>query len=120
MNKPQIIFPENGVHNAHLGKTIDRLIKGDTYRDLSTVCIIPTRGKVHVTVLQSWLGMIPAPNQKFVRIFGSNMEVGDSYNVMIDAILSNPELSKWKYILTLEEDNTPPPDGLMKLYESIE
>jgi len=34
--------------------------------------------------------------------------------------LSDPELSKWKYILTLEEDNLPPPDGLLKLYENIE
>jgi len=35
-------------------------------------------------------------------------------------ILANPELSTWKYMLTVEEDNCPPPDGLLKLYEGIE
>ncbi len=31
-----------------------------------------------------------------------------------------PELSTWKYILTIEEDNIPPPDGLLKLYEDMD
>ena len=34
-------------------------------------------------------------------------------------ILGHPELKNWKYLLTLEEDNIPPPDGLLKLYEGI-
>jgi hypothetical protein len=48
------------------------------------------------------------------------MEVGDAYNSAIELILNHPELSKWKYVLTLEEDNLPPPDGLLKLYESMD
>jgi hypothetical protein len=39
---------------------------------------------------------------------------------MIKGILANPELSKWKYILTLEDDNIPPPDAHIRLLESIE
>jgi len=58
-------------------------------------------------------------NQKFFRIFMTNMEVGDAYNAAIETILSNPELKNWKYVLTLEEDNMPPPDGLLKLYEGM-
>jgi hypothetical protein len=34
-------------------------------------------------------------------------------------ILDNPQLSQFKYLLTVEDDNIPPPDGLLKLYESI-
>jgi len=59
-------------------------------------------------------------NQKFLRIFVEKMEVGDAYNQAIEMILANEELSKWKYILTCEEDNLPPCDGLLKLYESMD
>ena len=45
-------------------------------------------------------------------------EVAVAYNVMIEQILSSP-LANWKYVLTLEEDNMPPPDGLIKLIEAI-
>jgi hypothetical protein len=48
------------------------------------------------------------------------MEVGQAYNSMIEMILNNSDLSKWKYILTIEEDNAPPADGLLKLYESMD
>lgn len=115
-------LPENfwvGRHNQDLDLSRGRLIQGSTYRDLSTICIIPTRGLVHYKVVQSWMGLMTPMNQKFFRIFISNMEVGEAYNAGIEMILANPELSKWKYILTMEEDNLPPPDGLLKLYESI-
>jgi hypothetical protein len=35
-------------------------------------------------------------------------------------VLENADLSAFKFILTLEEDNAPPADGLIKLYESID
>jgi hypothetical protein len=48
------------------------------------------------------------------------MEVGEAYNQAIKMILENPDLSKFKFILTIEEDNASPADGLLKLYESID
>src|SRR5205807_1856065 len=48
------------------------------------------------------------------------MDVADAYNVAIEAILEHPALSTYKYLLTLEQDNMPPPRGLIKLCESIE
>jgi hypothetical protein len=60
-------------------------------------------------------------NQRVVGpIFAKGMEVGEAYNETIRGILNDPNLSTWKYILTIEEDNLPPPDGLMKLYESMD
>jgi hypothetical protein len=60
-------------------------------------------------------------NQKVLGpLFAVGMEVGEAYNSVIEMILANPELSTWKYILTLEDDNMPPPDGLLKLYEHID
>jgi hypothetical protein len=108
-----------GGHNQNLDQSRARLIQGGTYKDLSTICIVPTRGLIHYKVVQSWMSLMTAMNQKFFRIFISNMEVGEAYNAGIEMVLNNPELSKWKYILTMEEDNLPPPDGLLKLYESM-
>jgi hypothetical protein len=119
--KPQIVIQNyQGNHNANLSESIERLEKGKGYRDLSTVCIVPTRGMIPAKVTQAWMGMIAPMNQKFTRIFAIGMEVGEAYSSTIETILGNPELSKWKYVLTLEEDNIPPPDGLIKLYEHID
>ena len=118
--KPQIVIPDLGAHNKDLEASRDRLFKGTTYRDLSTICIIATRGLIHAKVLQSWFGLMTAMNQKFIRLFAMGMEVGQAYNSMVEFILGHSDLSKWPYILTLEEDNMPPPDGLLKLYESMD
>jgi hypothetical protein len=110
-----------GLHNADLKATVERLNKGKTYRDLSTIIICPTRGMIPDRVVQSWMGLIRPMNQKCIGpIFFRGYEVGEAYNMAINFVLSNPELSKWKYILTIEEDNLPPPDGLLKLYESMD
>jgi len=119
--KPQIVIENyQGTHNADILQSVERLEKGKTYRDLSTICIVPTRGMISAKVTQAWMGMIPTMNQKFTRIFMIGMEVGEAYNSVIEMILANPELSKWKYVLALEDDNIPPPDGLLKLYENID
>lgn len=119
---PQIIIDSysGGHHNEDLQGSIDRLVKAGTYKDLSTICIIPTRGVVPARVVQNWWGLMAPMNQKFIRMFMIGMEVGVAYSTAIEQILANPDLSQWKYILTLEEDNIIPPDGLLKLIESIE
>jgi hypothetical protein len=72
-------------------------------------------------VVQSWMGLIRPMNQKCIGpIFFRGYEVGEAYNMAFNFILSNPVLSTWKYVLTIEEDNLPPPDGLIRLYESMD
>ncbi|MBP9669567.1 MAG: hypothetical protein KBE09_04750 [Candidatus Pacebacteria bacterium] len=120
--KPAVVV-ENlnlGLHNADLQATVERLNRGRTYQDLSTIIICPTRGMIPDRVVQAWMGMIRPMNQKVIGpIFIRGYEVGEAYNMAVQMILSNPDLSTWKYMLTVEEDNIPPPDGLLKLYESI-
>lgn len=119
--KPQIVIENyEGRHNSNLDVSTQRLETSKSYRDLSTICIVPTRGVIPAKVVQSWWAMMPAMNQKFIRIFMISMEVGAAYTAAIEQILANPELRNWKYILTLEEDNMPPPDGIVKLYESMD
>lgn len=120
MIQPQIIIPDSGLHNSNPTLSRDRLVRGSTYRDLSTICLIPSLGSIPTRVVQSWFGLMTAMNQKFIRMFLVGMEVSDAYSQAIEMILANPDLSKWRYVLTLEEDNIPPPNGLLELYESIE
>lgn len=119
MTEPAIYLGhEAGHHN-----TVDsdaRLKRSRSYKDLSTVIVIPTRGMIPARVVESWWGLMTPMNQPSTRLVVRGMEVGEAYNAAVEMILDHPVLSKWRYMLTLEEDNIPPPDGLLKLYESME
>lgn len=96
------------------------LIPGSTYKDNSTIVLVPTRGTIHHRVAGTLMTMLSPMNQKRSMMFCAGDEVGRAYDRMIKAILADPELSKWKYILTIEDDNIPPPDAHIRLLETIE
>lgn len=121
MTKPAIYMGgTGGIHNDHIEAANERLKRGKQYRDLSTVIVVPTRGVIPARVVESWMGLMTPMNNACYRMFVSGMEVGDAYNAAVETILAHPQLAKFKYLLTLEEDNIPPPDGLLRLYESID
>lgn len=144
-------------------KTVDQLLeqaafrdsfkvlpKGDTFKDLSTIIIIPTPGAVtekrklnckkcktlneyeHTSVMglnpvivESWKRLVKPMNVPILEMMVNGYEVGDAYNKAIEMILANPALNNFKYILTLEHDNIIPfipntQGPLMMLYEDIE
>lgn len=115
------IRPEDfeGLHNLSLEDSIKRLQKGRAYEDLSTIWMTVTRGSVPSAVLPSWFALQRPMNQGVANIFVENQEVGDAYNSAIEQLAKDPNLAHFKYLLTVEEDNMPPPDGLVKLLESI-
>jgi len=94
--------------------------RGSTFQDNSTVIIIPTRGMVHNKVVQSLMSMVAPMNTKRCIIWAEGDEVGKAYSKVIKEVLAHPDLSKWKYVLTLEDDNIQPPDAHIRLLESIE
>ena len=108
-----------GAHNTS-PKAIDRIAKSNAYRDLSTVWVTPTTNHRldDQVVFQSWMSVQKAMNQKFCQLCIGGAEVADAYNCAVDMILSDGP--KWKYMLTVEVDNLPPADGLLKLYESTD
>lgn len=115
------LFPDNvGFHNSNLSQTVSRLEKGSGYRDLSTICVIPTRGVIPAKVCTALWNLSSPMNGKFFKFCVEGKEVGQAYQEAVEMILANTELSKWKYMLTVEEDNLPPPDGLLKLYEHMD
>ena len=92
---------------------------GSSYLDNSTAIIIPTRGQIDQKIVNSWLNLMAPMNQKRCILFARGMEVGLAYDSMVDNILKDPNLSTWKYILTLEDDNIVPSDAHIRLLESI-
>jgi hypothetical protein len=120
-SKPLIAVPNvSGFHNSDIQAAYERLERGKTYKDLSTVIVTPTRGSIPARVVQSWMSLMRPMNQRVPNpIFVSGMEVGDAYNAAVEMLLAS-EFANWTFLLTLEEDNCPPPDALLLLYEAIE
>ena len=119
--QPTIISSyDGGEHNADLVKTAARLKKEAGYKDLSCVQIVPAFGTIPTKVVANWLNIFTPPNGKFHRYFALGMEVGGAFSSCIADILLHPELSKFKYIFTLEHDNICPPDVVVKLLSQLD
>lgn len=109
-----------GEHNRDLGKTSARLIKGGSWKKQRIIVILPAAAMIPAKVALSHWNMAFPPNNGVLRILAQGMEVGDAYTSAIEQILANPDLRDWEYILTLEHDNCPPSDGVLKLVERME
>jgi len=119
--KPQLItLQTEGFHNKDLVKTSTRLMKGGSWKKQRVISLIPAGESIPTKVYLSHLGLIFPPNQAAHRMVAMGMEVGEAFSNAIAEILANPELSKWEYLLTIEHDNMPPQDGLIKLIEQME
>ncbi len=121
-HEPRIVIGDSvGKNNEDLDKAVKRVEKSKMYKDNSTIIICPTRGTFPTRVVQSWMKLMKPTNQTVAGpIFAESMRVDEAYETLIGYILDNEYLSKFKYVLTIEEDNLPPSDGLIKLYESMD
>lgn len=121
MQKPALIIQDFvGGHSADLGRTRARLIRGGTWRRQRIVCIIPAGDSIPAKVALSHWNLAFPPNNGVVRVLAQGMEVGDAYSTAIEQILAHPELKSWEYLLTIEHDNMPPSDGVLRLVERME
>jgi hypothetical protein len=110
-----------GYHNQNFASSVERIHRGHSYRNLSTIWVTVTRGVFKSKVVSNWMALMKPMNQPFVGpLFFENEEVGIAYQKAFELILDHSDLSKFKYVLTVEEDNLPPQDGLLKLYENID
>lgn len=135
---------------ARFRESFNVVPKGNTFKDLSTIIILPTRGTTEekkklickkckteneylsTTVngmspifVEAWKRLIKPMNVPVLEMVIQGMEVGAAYTAAIENILANPALNKFKYILTVEDDNIIPfmpntQGPLMMLYEDIE
>jgi hypothetical protein len=116
--KPQLI--EAGYHNADLPKSTLRIIQGGSWKKQRTVMLIPAGPTIPTKVYLSHCALIFPPNQAAHRMAAIGMEVGGAFSDSIAEILANPEVGQWEYLLTIEHDNVPPQDGLVKLIKRME
>lgn len=119
--KPQLISQDfGGAHSADLEKTNARLIRGGSWKRQRVIVILPAGATIPANVALSHWNLAFPPNNPAFRILAQGMEVGEAYSVAIEQILSHPDLSDWEYLLCIEHDNAPPPDGLVRLIEDME
>jgi len=118
--KPQLIGIDSGIHNSDLEKTGQRILEGGSWKHQRVITIIPTTKSIHTKVYLSHCGLIFPPNNGSYRMAAVGMEVGEAFSNAIEQILAHPDLSQWEYILTIEHDNIPQPDSLLKLLKRME
>lgn len=88
-------------------------------KDRRIFIICPTRGKIDDRVITCWDGITWPLNAERKRKFARGYEVGYAYDDLVQDVLDSP-FGDFPYILTMEDDNLPPPDGVMKLLETAE
>ncbi|MGH7274109.1 MAG: hypothetical protein ACREIQ_06625, partial [Nitrospiria bacterium] len=120
MKSELIVQDFQGVHNSNKEITGARLLKGGSWKRQRIAVILPADTLIPAKVALSHWNLAFPPNNGVIRILAQGMEVGHAYSSAIEGILGHPELSTWEYILTLEHDNMPPADGVLKLLEQME
>lgn len=119
--KSQLVITDlSGIHNSNLEKTQARLMKGGSWKKQRIVLILPADTMIPAKVALSHWNLYFPPNNGVLKILAQGMEVGDAYSQAIAQVLAHPELRQWEYILTLEHDNMPPADGVIRLCEQLE
>lgn len=117
--KPQLIETA-GHHNSDLSKSSARIIQGGSWKKQRVVMLIPAGPTIPTKVYLSHCALIFPPNQAAHRMAAIGMEVGEAFSNAIAEIIAHPEVGQWEYLLTIEHDNCPPPDGLVKLIARME
>lgn len=101
------------------------------FREQGIVWISPTRGKIYTPVVCAWLSFQwPQNHFRSPLVATSNMEVAAAYNALVHTSMDTKNLIKGyghygkvfaeaPFILSTEEDNVPPQDGIVRLLEAI-
>jgi hypothetical protein len=109
-----------GKHSFDLSKTSEKLRKDGAWKKQRIVVIMPSDKLMSVRVALSHMNLIFPPNNSVYRMITVGAEVGAAYSETIEAILAHPDISQWEYILTIESDNMPPADGVLKLLKDMD
>ena len=121
--KPQLIIQDLnsiGKNNQDVTDAIERLQKSAYWKRQRIIVLLPAGATIPAKVSLSHWNLAFPPNNECVKMLALGMEVGEAYSTAIEQILLHPELSQWEYILTIEHDNMPPWNGVLKLIERLE
>jgi hypothetical protein len=117
--KPEIVSLEWGKHNAMLDYSTKRMEDSASWKKARIIVILPASNTISTKVALSHWNLAFPPNNGIHKILALGQEVGEAYSNTIDHILEHPELKNWEYILTIEHDNVPPPDGVLRLVDQM-
>jgi len=117
--KPQLVTG-GGYHNENIERRTQEIRQGGSWKKQRVITILPSSDLIPAKVALSHWSMAFPPNQAVHRMLALGTEVGEAYSNAIASILAHPDLSQWEYILTVEADNMPPFDGVVKLIERME
>ncbi len=120
MNPELVIQDFGGKLGGDMHGTRARLIKGGSWKRQRIILILPADSMISAKVALSHWNLIFPPNNGVVRILAQGMEVGHAYSAAIEQVLAHPDLKDWEFLLTIEQDNAPPQDGILKLIEDLE
>ena len=109
-----------GKHNQDLYASNARLTSDGSWKTQRIVYIIPGGQSIDAYVYLSHRSLIFPPNQPMVPLYIRNAEVGAAFDEAFNLVLDHPELSTWEYIFTIEHDNIPTQDGVIKLLKAME
>ena len=120
-SKPELIVMEPvGRHNSDPEGSEARILKSGSWKKQRIIVVLPAAATISAKVALSHWNLIFPPNNGVIRFLAQGMEVGHAYSSAIEQILGHPDWSQWEYLLTLESDNMPPSDGVLKLVERME
>jgi hypothetical protein len=119
--KPQLLIQDlarAGLNSANVGKK--GVPRSAMWKKQRMVVMLPAGATFAAKVALSHWNLVFPPNNEVVRMLALGMEVGEAYSLAIEQVLQHPQLSQWEYILTIEHDNMPPADGVIRLVERME
>lgn len=116
----QILTLHPGLKNGNLAEVNAQLEKTGVWKKQRIVYVIPAGEKILSEVYISHRSIVFPPNQPMVPMLVKGAEVGHAFQAGVDAILGNPDLRTWEYMLTIEHDNIVQPNGVLKLIEAFE
>jgi hypothetical protein len=121
MSDPELIsYSFGGRHNEWMALSTQRVKKSAAWKRQRVVVVLPASETMSTRVALAHWNLIFPPNQGVVRILALGQEVGHAYNNAIEQALEHPDFGGWEYLLTIEHDNAPPPDGVLRLIERMD
>lgn len=119
MLQPQIVGFSPGRANLGLDAS-DVFTRKGHWKKQRVVVILPTAEQLPAKAALAMWNLAFPPNNGVAKLLAQGMEVGEAYSQTIEWVIKHPELSDWEYVLTVEHDNIPPPDGVIQLIQDME
>lgn len=109
-----------GAHNENLTQSSQRVLEGGSWKKQRLVVVLPAADMIATRVALAHWSLAFPPNQPVHRHLALGQEVGEAYSTAIAEIIAHPDLGQWEYLLTIESDNLPPHDGVVRLIKQLE